>query len=503
MHTHFLSIPVRSAQPEVWATLNPKETKIWAKRLPTANHTQMAEILLARLQQLNLVEAQPADLFECTELLRPAIYQLLNHYAEKPIGKKFPLSEENGQLSQLLLSISIELTTSYWSITSHLVKSPPKSLKKLGPTIVQRTLSGLGQVILLSYLHKRAEPVGIWLDIHQLFIHFRHDSDKAVNDKVARELPKTSISANYKQLLLLRLAQPYGLLKTEIIELFFLLEKWSDLIELNILDNNPTKNNSTCLIDFQQDSSASWQPYLGHIDLSNLLRLLSDHEEFVDDTIGRFETTTEKTAQQTISHGLIQHLEKSWNGQHHVAENLFEADSTRICTFGIADIYKSLSSVAEEKPVAPYEILADTLEENTLQASFDSAEVLTLGQLISFRPISRSRQQPMLAITTNIRHEGATLQFKLSLLANKPYPATIQPLDCGDRPSQIVPVIIYFTQDSHGNKKTWVIVESKNIHADDRVQLVTSNRTVIANVLSKKHIGTWCYLLQCEISKAF
>jgi hypothetical protein len=503
MHTTFLSLPVRSPQPDIWATQNPKETKAWVKRLPTANHEQVAKLLLTRLQQLNQVEAEPVNLFECAELLRPAIYQLLDHYAEKPIGKKFPLSKEDRELSQQLQSISIELTTSYWSVAAHLVTSPPKQLKKLGPTLVQRTLAGLAQIVLLNYLHKQAEPVGIWLDIHQLFIHFRHDSDKIVTDKVARGLPKTSISASYKQLLLLKLAQPYGLLKSEIIELFFLLEKWSDLIELNILDNNPTENNTACLIDFHDDSPASWQPYLGHIDLTNLLRLLSDHEEFVDDTIGRFETTTEKTAQQSISHGLIQHLEKSWNGHNLTDESLFEAESTRICTFGITPAYKSLSSSTEEKPVAPYEFLADTLEENTLQATFDETEVLALGQLISFRPMNRPRQQLMLAITTDIRHEGTTLQFKLSLLTNKPYPATIQPLDCGDRPSHVVPVIIYFTQDSHGNKKTWVIVESKNINAGDRVQLVTSNRTVIANVLSKKHIGTWCYLLQCEISKAF
>ena len=503
MHTNFLFLPARSPQPDIWATLNAKETKMWVTRLPTANHSQVAELLLARLQLLNHVEAEPADLFECTELIRPAIYLLLNHYAEKPIGKKFPLSKEDEELSQQLQSISMELTISYWSVTTHLVTSPPKHLKKLGPTIIQRTLAGLGQVILLNYLHKQAEPDGIWRDIHQLFIHFRHDSDKVVIDKIARELPKTSISASYKQLLLLRLAQPYGLLKTEIIELFFLLEKWSDLVELNLLDNNPTENNTTCLIDFKDDSPASWQPYLGHIDLSNLLRLLSDHEEFVDDTIGRFETTAEKAAQQSISHGLIQHLEKSWNGHNLIDESLFEAESTRICTFGITAVYKSLSSSTEEKPVAPYEFLADTFEENTLQATFDDAEVLTLGQLIGFRPMNRSRKQLILAITTDMRHEDTTLQFKLSLLTNKPYPATIQPLDCGDKPSHVVPVIIYFTQDSHGNKKTWVIVESKNIDAGDRVQLVTSNRTVIANVLSKKHIGTWCYLLQCEISKAF
>lgn len=503
MHAKYIKPPSRHSQPEEWKRLTPKETKHWVKALPTADYAQMAELLLERLRKMNRIEeASPLDLFDNAELIRPATYELLNHFIKKPIGTKFPLSDENRNLSEVLLNISTELATSYWSITECLLKTPvEKRLKKNGATIVQRALTSLGQIILLHYLYKQAEPDGIWLDIHQLFITFQHYSKNSITDNV-RELPKTSLLGCYKQLLLLRLAQPYKLLQAEIIELFFLLEKWTELVQLDLLDKKLTEKKTSCLINFQSDSSANWQPFLGHINLSNLLRLLNDYEEFVDDSVGRFETSASKDLQLSISPGLIHHLETCWSGHEPPIERLFDENSSRICTIGLTAIYQSLTSQHEERSVTDYELLADTVDYDKLKITFPVAETLSLGQLIAFRQLGSSRQKLTLAITTDIRYDGTPIQFQLYSLTNRPYPAQVQQYDGGDHKPHVQPAIIYFTLEKDGSKKTWIIIESKAIKLGDKIQLITSNKKLTATVIIRRHIGTWCYLLQCDISKA-
>ncbi|PCH83672.1 MAG: hypothetical protein COB89_06240 [Piscirickettsiaceae bacterium] len=502
MLANFIETPSRSPQPDIWATLAPVETKKWVQTLPSADYSQVIELVHQRLLQMNHIDANALELFESTELIRPVVYDALHHFTKKPMGTTFPISDDNKKLSERLLSITTELAISYWSIADYVIdNSAPKRLKKNSALIAQRAIAGLGQIILLHYLYKQQEPAGIWLDIHQLFITFQHDSERSVSDKVARDLPKTSILSCYKQLVLLRLAHPYGLLQTEIIELFFLLEKWSDLVQLTLLNKKPAQNNASCLIDFKNDSSATWQPFLGQIDLSNLLRLLDDYEEFVDDEIGRFETTAEKGPQLGLSPGLIKHLESCWNGNDLSFDTLFEQGSTRVCTLGLKAIHKSLTSVKETQPIALYEHLAETCADNRLQVLFSEAGTLSLGQLVAFRQPNRSRQHLTLAITSDIRYQGASLQFQLQKITHKPYPAHIQPLDSGDQAPQAQPVIIFFSVDENDDKKTWIIVELKNIKLGDRLQLTTSKRTVIAEVMLRKHVGAWCYLLQCKILK--
>lgn len=502
MLANFIETPNRSPQPDVWATFTPVETKKWVKGLPSANYSQVIELVQQRLHQMNQIDATALELFESTELIRPIVYDVLHHFFKKPMGTTFPISNDNKILSELLLSITTELAISYWSIADYVINdSAPKTLKKNSAIIAQRTLASLGQIILLHYLYKQQEPKGIWLDIHQLFITFQHDRERSVNDKIAREQPKTSILNNYKQLLLLRLAHPYGLLQAEIIELFFLLEKWAELVQLTLLDSDPTKNKTSCLIDFQNDSSATWQPFSAQIDLSNLLRLLNDYEEFVDDDIGRFETTVEKGPQLGLSPGLIKHLESCWSKNDVSSEVLFKQGSTRVCTLGLKAIHKGLSTLKETQPITSGEYLAETCEDNRLQVLFSEPDALSLGQLVGFREPSHSRQNLTLVITSDIRYHGAPLQFQLQPLTNKPYPAHIKQLDSGDQAPQVQPVIIFFGIDENGDKKTWIIVELKNIKPGDKLQLITSKRTVTAEVILRKHVGTWCYLLQCKILK--
>ena len=502
MLASFIETPDRSPQPDVWAILAPVETKKWVKTLPSADYSQVIELVQQRLLQMNQIDATALELFESTELIRPIVYDVLHHFIKKPMGTTFPINDDNKKLSELLLSITTELAISYWSIADYVINdSAPRQLKKNSALIAQRALAGLGQIILLHYLYKRQEPKGIWLDIHQLFITFQHDRKRSINDKVARELPQTSILGCYKQLVLLRLAHPYGLLQAEIIELFFLLEKWADLVQLTLLDGDPAKNKASCLIDFQNDSSATWQPFSGQIDLSNLLRLLNDYEEFTDNDIGRFETTVEKGPQLGLSPGLIKHLELCWSGNDVASDLLFEQGSTRVCTLGLKAIHKSLSNLKETQPATPYEHLAETCAGNRLQVLFSEADILSLGQLVAFREPNRSRQNLTLAITSDIRYHGAPLQFQLQSLTNKPYPAHIKQLDSGDQTSQAQPVVIFFSIEDNSDKKTWIIVELKNIKPGDKLQLITSKRTVIAEVMLRKHVGTWCYLLQCKILK--
>lgn len=509
MESTFIKVPPRVSRPDICAQYRPKETKSWVINLPTANYAKVAELISERLRQLNRIECGELERFEALEIIRPAVYDLLDYLRSKSVGTMFPLNKANKKLSEFLFSIVTELASSYWSLAQALTNSDvSRRLEKKSAIIAQRTLASIGQILLFHYLFKQAEPKGIWLDIHKIFLTFHNCSKNKVIDNVGRKLPKTSFADSYIQLLLLRLAEPYSLLHTEVIELFISLEKWAEMVEFELLANSPVPNPPYSYVDFQKDLPAIWlqegtqlPSSFGSLNLSALLRLLSDHKEFIDLKVGRYDAVRLKGAQLPLSLGLVEHLEQCWSGAEKPVAKIFGNKQSRLFLLGLKAIHQNLTTSHGVDEVIQSEWFAETRDEKFLLCDFPESERISLGQLIAFRKLDDAKNRLALGIISKISNKkDGSVEFQLHLLAGKPQAAGIQSTALGKQSQTYQRTILFFTKETVG-QKIWIVVDSKHIKQGDQIRLITSREAVIVGISRRVNIGVNSYLLECKALK--
>jgi hypothetical protein len=506
-----LKIPVRVARPDIWAYCQPKLTKIWLADLPSASHINVAEQVLERLRQLNHLEGEAEGRFEILEVMRPTICRLLDDLRKPSVRTSFPLNESNSRLSKLISSITTELAIGYWIVSQAILSdSATWRLQKKSATVAQRTLASLGQTLLFTYLFKAIEPKGIWLDIHHLYLEFQKVKNDKVFDKSGRTLSKTSIIDGYKQLLLLRLAEPYSLLHSEVIEVYRSLEKWADIVSLETLDKSQNLSLPYCLVDYQKDSPAYWvqeqsqlAANLGYLNRIALLRLLNDHKEFVDVGVGRYDAASLTGAQLPLSLDLIKYLEQRWSGKEQSVAKVFGNREPRLFVLGIKSIHQHLNEIRHPDELTQNELFAEAHSDSKLTCERLEPESITLGQPIAFRKREGSKHKLALGMTSSILNQrDGSVEFQLHLLSGNPQAAGIQPIKANttNAPQSYQRVILFFVKEAVG-RKTWIMVESRHIKQGDQLRLLTNREAAIVGILRRVNIGNHCYLLECKVLK--
>ncbi len=506
-----LKVPAPVSQPDIWAHCQPKLTKAWIADLPSASHINVAEQVLGRLRQLNHLEGEAEIRFEILEVMRPAICSLLDDL-RKPFARvSFPLSETNNKLSKLIYSITTELATGYWIISQVILNdSATRRLQKKSAIVAQRTLASLGQILLFTYLFKSTEPKGIWFDIHHLYLSFQKVKNDKVVDKSGRNIPKTSIIDGYKQLLMFRLAEPYSLLYSEVIEVYRSLEKWAAIVSLESLDKKQNLSLPYCLVDYQKDSPAYWAQEqnqlaasLGYLNRTALLRLLNDHKEFVDVGVGRYDAASLTGAQLPLSLDLIKYLEQRWSGKEQSVAKIFGNRESRLFVLGIKSIHQHLNETRHPDELITNEFFAETHSDSKLTCELLEPESISLAYPIAFRKREESKHKLALGMTSSILNQrDGSVEFQLHLLSGNPQAAGIQPIKTSttNASQSYQRVILFFVKEAVG-RKTWIMVESRHIKQGDQLRLLTNREAAIVGILRKINIGNHCYLLECEVLK--
>lgn len=499
--SHFLKIPNRESSPEVFSKYKGKPIKAWVNDLPTANYDKASKLLLDGLWQLNRIEGDVIVRFEALELIRPAIYDLMKYLRARTVGTDFPLTESNQRIVDFALSVSKELAIGFW-IVLQTSATGGRFFQKKSPLIGQRVLAAFSEILILHYLFKIKEPKGIWLDIHQLFQFQREkvDVNAKVIDKVGRKLPKTSLSDGYKKLILMRLAAPYSLLQQEILEISGSLEKWAGLTELVGSEKIGKQN---CLLDCQQDIYASWSgtknsllPHQNLLDRSGLLRLLSDHKEFVDVKKGRFDAVGFDNEHVPMTLGLLELLEQRWSGREQNIASIFGGGQTRLFVLGLKAVHQHLNARSNLDEVIQSEWLAESRQEKELTCDFDGDEKIALGSLVAFRKPDAPRNRLALGIVcTLFSKKDHEMGFELQLMAGKPQAAGIQPVSAAKRLETYQRAILFFTGEA-SERKLWFVAETRGLNQQQIIRLLTNNETVDVQVLRKMDIGKGCYLFE-------
>ena len=225
-----LSLPETGEGLQLKAETRPRRVKAWLEAMPLANIVEAATSVCDALISLNRNPLDAVTRLKLLELYTTAINNLTPDLQHKYTLVALPLPEKSRQAANLARRLFLELAYGYKIL---LVERLEK--KRIGfggrvhlALLIQRTIAALSKALCAFYKTYSPTPPGIWSEIHQL-AHLALERNLH-NEPVDRG--RNSISATYKQIVLLALENPYKLMQGEVDRVNDYLAEYGDLAKL-------------------------------------------------------------------------------------------------------------------------------------------------------------------------------------------------------------------------------------------------------------------------------
>ncbi len=180
--------------------------------------------LLKTLIQLNRVQCEPEVRVTLMSIMDKEIHKELDYLFKKTERVSFPLSEEYQSLIDIMQHLLLESSLAYQIVITDIVRDDNYINQYLGsllPEALYKALFYLSRLLVERYEFYLAEPVYIWQELNQLYL---------LTERIGAQHEimhsKNSIQHIYLKIVILRLLDPYRLMRLEARKIHLLLEKW-------------------------------------------------------------------------------------------------------------------------------------------------------------------------------------------------------------------------------------------------------------------------------------
>jgi hypothetical protein len=234
--------------------------EIWIAGLPLANVHETCRLVLNALSEINTKELLLHQHFKVLELFRSPILYLSDALKRQFINASIPFSPKVNKVSSLLHSIQLEMAKGYRCISDELqdVDNLHQDFLQLA-TSFHRGLYFLGQALLTSYQTYSPALPHLWSTIHQIYAAAERKGlqTSLVKDLYEQHSQETTVEAQYKQILLLALADPNHLSQAAMAQVYSLLDQWAPLCRLSPVDLVDESLNNY-VVDLEGDSPPAY-----------------------------------------------------------------------------------------------------------------------------------------------------------------------------------------------------------------------------------------------------
>ena len=280
--TLILSVPNLSARTSDEIELHPEKVKRWLEQLPLLNVAETGRKLFSALCAYNRVEFDDKLRWQLLELYRQPIKQISFELMKQYIGLPLPLTDKHRGIAELNRQFQMELAYGYKRILLNTADKPAvleidRALRALA---TQRAIRHLTEVLAVSYQTYSPSPLGVWREIHELYVHA--DSmgllPMELEDPLIKAVTSYGIGHAYKQALLLEFSNPYHLPARAVDRVNQYLDRWAPLAQLTAAT---ATYNPTCQFLVDQESDRAGIAYTsnevlerpGHYQLLNTTEL--------------------------------------------------------------------------------------------------------------------------------------------------------------------------------------------------------------------------------------
>lgn len=501
---YFLVPPDRQKNRQLADEFRIKPLKQWIAGLPMANAGLTIRMFHDRVVQMNATELDSEVLFEALEELYPVYLTAEQYLRSRLVGKSFPLGSDEQKIGQLAETVTKEFITGYGVILQDVSATAGWRFTRLFPRVICRLMRGLSQVLLLRYLLRLPEPEWLWLDLHRLYLIAEQREKQDTRIKENAEGKTTTLGTLYKQIVLLRLADPWGLGHREILGIYENLENWSETVTLSpqapgqkagcILyvdeDLPPFLNGAE---DFKKDPDSR----VYGMQLDKLFQRLSGLLAHTDRSIGRFDLV-DADGNRAVGEpsALLEHLQQRWSAGGPAEHRLFEDRKPRILSIGLKATHQQLNPPPNPEEKIMSDWLVTVNEDRSLRCEFDQPGQIFLGSLVSLKLVDVEYARRALGVVDRIwmnRLDGA-VYFRIAVLSPQVLAAGIQPV-LGKKELQIYQRVLLFFSDTPAGRRANLVLESQKLKNGNAVQLLTSEDTVKVRLESRKNVapGYWCF----------
>lgn len=512
-NSFFLVIPEQKNDPQLLATFSDAAMAQWISELPSANPGLATRLFQEMLNEIISVGMPPAKRLSLLELLRPNFLAIEDFLRSRLIKSGFPKGEAEGKIFTLLVAMERSFTIGYWSVTRELTRREVGWLQgKSTALVLLRTIEGLSSIIISHYMMSTPIPDWIWIDLHSLYklsVKLGKDAAKIAEQGGLFGKGRT-VEGCYKQILLLSLAYPSGLMQKEFLQVYQFAEKVSDLVDI---EHKPIADQDVqCSIFTDEDLAPSFSPTVTefsdkpadssriYLNLGKLFKLIKQADKYCSKDEARFsslEARKNTDPNQKLSPELFDYLMQRWHGKEPQGTAFFIDRLDRYVAIGL-DATHELQDLTLPGSARGLEILAETYSDRALTCTFDKEGVLSIGSLVSIRKTDALPHQRSLGLVCKILlpKQEKRLIFEVTETAAQSFSVTYQYLDAPPEDER-KKALLYGIKD-HDGERSFIIMESFMIKDGDILRMYMGQENFPIILMGRKNIGLGYWQFECR-----
>ncbi len=506
--SYFLTIPKQHSNPLRIKEFEDKFLQQWVSQLPVANPGLSTRLLYDLILEMNALVMPPEFRLDSLELLQPVFCIVQSYLRSKLLKGYFPKDLNEQKALTLLVEVERQFSIGYWIAAKALTGTHIGWFKgKQAALSVQRCLRGLSRIVVNHYILGIPAPDWVWLDLHSLYklsvkANIHNTQIPVVNNDGANS--HSSLEECYLQIILLCLANPYGLMGKETLQVEKLSQK---LIKLVKLQTTPVLGQADqCLIITDEDKPPFFQKQIApdelalktssallFVDFSSLYQFLAQNKLAVSKTQSRF-SARGTDGSELITPELLLYLHERWSGVGMEGSELFADRLDRFITIGLVSTHKLLFSVVTTADDS--ELLAHSISGSLLSVEFDNPNALSVGSLLSLRKANEPKKQRLLAVVNQIFacRSNNKLNFGVNLLATQCIPTSYSARD--NTANERHGPALLFKQGK--TESTQIILDNSVFNEGDHLSLRVNQKEFRVMLHNKNNIALGYWQFTCE-----
>ncbi len=505
-NSFFLVIPKQQKNQDLSASYEKPVVTQWVSELPSANLGLSTRLFYDFIEEFNTVEISAQKRLDVLEILEPHFFTIEDYLRSRLINSGFPKGENEQKIMALIVDIEKHFTIAYWMVLRELTRKNVGWLQGKNVALaIQRTIKGLSSIVVTHYMMFAPVPDWVWIDLHSLYklsVKVKKNSTK-VNDEYPGSTKITSAEECYKQVLMLSLTEPSGLMQKEVRQVYNFIGKITPLVSI---ESQPVANhNSQCAIPMDEDAQAYFNHQGTSLDSSvmylNFLKLykgLKQADKFCSQQEARFSSMQVLTnASEKLPADLFDYLVKCWKGVELKGNTFFSDRLDRYIAIGLNATH-ALQDPLNVNVEPDIEILAESFSDRELSCKFEKEGVLSIGSLVSFRQTKEKESKRSLAVVIKITmpKQDGHIVFELATLATQSYAVTYLNINA-NIDSDPHKALLYGTKKG-SEEKSFIILESFRYQNDDILKVVMNDEKFPIVLGYRKNIGLGYWQFECR-----
>lgn len=505
-NSFFLVIPAPQRNPDLLAAYQKDAVNQWISELPVANLSLTTRLFHEFIIGFNSVELTAQQRLDTLEILYPHFLTIEAYLRSRIISSGFPKGETEQKILDLLVSLEKQFTIGYWMVIKEFSSRAVGWFQGKNIALaIQRTIKGLSGIVVTHYMMFLKVPEWVWIDLHSLYklsVKIKKESTKVPDES---NLPsKVDTAENcYKQVLLLSLADPSGLMQKEVQQTYNFIGKVSSYVQIEQQRVNNQK--VQCIILMDEDN----KPYFDQsgkladtsmmfLNFLKLYKAILQTDKYSSKSEARFSSMQlSQSKSDKIPFALYLYIVHCWQGIELKGGNFFSDRLNRYIAIGLNNIH-SLQNTQEANINENLEILAKSFSERKLSCKFEKAGILSIGSLVSFRKTKESSENRSLGIVKKItmpKQDGHVV-FELAALTFLSFAVTYLDIDAKPE-TEHHKALLYGTKDKTG-EKSFIIMQSFQHKDEDVLRMFMTNENFPIVLGDRKNIGIGYWQFECR-----